>query len=158
MVDSGQRTKLAVRVPVTLGVMSRCPDAFVCENVFDQVLDKVGHEKVDLSLTFIGKLNSSEPIYGVTCKHGSLECTGNIHELCVAKYSGASSIWWPFLRCLNYGGAESIGLERTAKECSKVSDIDWSQSGIEACVNGEEGPRLLRESVKHTKQLGIQLS
>lgn len=42
------------KVPVTLGVMSRCPDALLCESVFDHVLKKVG-DKVDLSLTFIGK-------------------------------------------------------------------------------------------------------
>ena len=43
-----------VKVPVTLGVMSRCPDALLCESVFDKVLKQVG-DKVDLSLTFIGK-------------------------------------------------------------------------------------------------------
>lgn len=32
--------------------MSRCPDAILCESVFDQVLDKVG-PKVDMSLVFI---------------------------------------------------------------------------------------------------------
>ena len=30
-----------VKVPVTLGVMSRCPDALLCESVFNQVLTKV---------------------------------------------------------------------------------------------------------------------
>lgn len=43
-----------VKVPVVLGVMSRCPDAILCESVFDQVLKEVA-DKVDLSLTFIGR-------------------------------------------------------------------------------------------------------
>ena len=43
-----------VKVPVVLGVMSACPDAIFCEAVFDDVLAQVG-DKVDLSLTFIGK-------------------------------------------------------------------------------------------------------
>lgn len=43
-----------VKVPVVLGVMSRCPDAVLCETVFDHVLQRVA-DKVDLSLTFIGK-------------------------------------------------------------------------------------------------------
>ena len=42
------------KVPVLLGVMSACPDALMCESVFDHVLQRVG-DKVDLSLTFIGK-------------------------------------------------------------------------------------------------------
>lgn len=33
--------------------MSGCPDALLCESVFDHVLDRVS-DKVDLSLTFIG--------------------------------------------------------------------------------------------------------
>ena len=43
-----------VKVPVVLGVMSACPDAIYCEAVFDDVLAQAG-DKVDLSLTFIGK-------------------------------------------------------------------------------------------------------
>lgn len=41
------------KVPVLLGVMSACPDALLCESVFDRVLKRVG-SKVDISLTFIG--------------------------------------------------------------------------------------------------------
>lgn len=42
------------KVPVVLGVMSGCPDAILCESVFDRVLERV-KDKVDLTLTFIGK-------------------------------------------------------------------------------------------------------
>lgn len=44
----------AKKVPVELGVMSRCPDALVCEDVFNQVVQRVG-DKVDLSLVYIAK-------------------------------------------------------------------------------------------------------
>lgn len=43
-----------VKVPVTLGVMSKCPDALLCESVFDKVIPQV-ENKIDLSLTFIGR-------------------------------------------------------------------------------------------------------
>lgn len=43
-----------VKVPVLLGVMSQCPDAIFCESVFDEVLSRT-QDKIDLSLTFIGK-------------------------------------------------------------------------------------------------------
>lgn len=42
------------KVPVELGVMSRCPDALLCESVFNDVLRKVS-DKVDLSLRYVAK-------------------------------------------------------------------------------------------------------
>lgn len=44
-----------VRVPVTLAVMSACPDAILCESVFDEVIGRLGHFKVAISLTYIGR-------------------------------------------------------------------------------------------------------
>lgn len=43
-----------IKVPVQLGVMSRCPDALFCESVFDRVLPKIA-AKVDFSLIYIAK-------------------------------------------------------------------------------------------------------
>ncbi len=42
----------SLRVPVTLGVMSRCPDALLCETLFDNVIPRVD-EKIDLSLAYV---------------------------------------------------------------------------------------------------------
>jgi hypothetical protein len=39
-------------VPVTLGVMSRCPDALLCETLFDSVIPRVA-EKIELSLAYV---------------------------------------------------------------------------------------------------------
>ena len=53
--DDSQMTPLEdIKVPVVLGVMSRCPDAMLCEAVWDRVLQRVG-DKVDISLSFIAK-------------------------------------------------------------------------------------------------------
>lgn len=41
-----------LRVPVTLGVMSRCPDALLCETLFDNVIPRVA-EKINLSLAYV---------------------------------------------------------------------------------------------------------
>lgn len=43
-----------IKVQVQLGVMSRCPDALLCESRFDEVLDKVA-DKVQLSLIYVAK-------------------------------------------------------------------------------------------------------
>jgi hypothetical protein len=40
------------RVPVMLGVMSRCPDALLCETLFDNVIPRVAN-KINLSLAYI---------------------------------------------------------------------------------------------------------
>lgn len=34
--------------------MSKCPDALLCESVFDQVIQKVG-DKTDLALLYVAK-------------------------------------------------------------------------------------------------------
>jgi Gamma interferon inducible lysosomal thiol reductase (GILT) len=88
--------------------------------------------------------------------HGPEECAGNVHELCVAKYTASSSVWWPFLLCLNHQGRNRIGTETGAKHCAELTNIDWVGSGIEACVKGSEGPRLLRESAAYTEELGVK--
>lgn len=64
--------------------MSACPDAALCESVFDDVFDLVGN-LVDVNLIYIAKLNSTSK-YGVSCMHGELECDGNVQQLCAAKY------------------------------------------------------------------------
>ena len=43
-----------VKVPVRLGVMSRCPDALTCESLFDNVVKRVG-DKIDLALVYVAK-------------------------------------------------------------------------------------------------------
>ncbi|KAH9179627.1 hypothetical protein EDB89DRAFT_2110949 [Lactarius sanguifluus] len=127
-----------LRVPVILGVMSRCPDALLCETLFDKVIPKVA-EKIDLSLTFIARLNSSDSEFGVTCRHGRDECAGNVQQLCAAK----------------------IGSPDVALKCARTAKIDWSDSEVGRCAGedgsgtGEEGVRLLQESTKVTEALGI---
>ena len=49
------------RVPVTLAVMSACPDAILCESVFDQVIGRLGYFKVAISLTYIARFVLRHP-------------------------------------------------------------------------------------------------
>ncbi|KAF8919939.1 hypothetical protein CPB85DRAFT_1429416 [Mucidula mucida] len=103
--------------------MSRCPDALVCETVFDSVLAKVA-DKVDLSLVFLAKLNTSDVDFGVTCKHGPEECAGNVQQLCVAAYSSFTQ-FWQFVQCNNYHGRWEIGNPDVAFSCAHASGIEW---------------------------------
>ncbi|KAG1754030.1 uncharacterized protein EDB91DRAFT_1101266 [Suillus paluster] len=149
-----------VKVPVVLGVMSRCPDAILCESVFDRVLQRVG-DKVDISLSFIAQPNNSEPLYGVTCMHGREECAGNVQELCAAKYHPISE-WWPFVQCQNFQGRENIGTPETALNCAKAAGINWEDGKAGQCAGGDgrgtEGIHLLQQSVKDSIAAEIQKS
>lgn len=60
------------RVELTLGVMSRCPDAIFAEASFDKVIPRV-NDKIQLHFTYIGDIDEEEET-GARCKHGQQEC------------------------------------------------------------------------------------
>ncbi|KAJ7771350.1 hypothetical protein DFH07DRAFT_866378 [Mycena maculata] len=149
-----------VRVPVQLGVMSRCPDALLCESVFDQVLQQVG-SKIDISLVYVANFNSTDPEFGITCMHGPGECAGNVQQLCAAKYS---TKWWEFVQCQNSRGRFQVGVPDLTLQCAQKVGIDWETSGVGSCAGldasgkGTEGIELLQESVSLGKSLGLEKS
>ncbi|KAK7061715.1 hypothetical protein R3P38DRAFT_3490620 [Favolaschia claudopus] len=150
-------------VPVQLGVMSRCPDALACESVFDQVWKEVGQQKMNLSLIYVARLNSTDKDFGVTCMHGPGECAGNIQQLCVAKYATPST-WWNFIQCQNAHGRYRVGEPELTLQCAANVGFDWKSSEIGACAGldvsgkGTEGIQLLRQSLLLGKALHIQKS
>ncbi len=97
----------------------------------------------------------------MTCKHGPLECAGNVQELCAQKYAPFDR-WWEFVQCQNFQGRYEVGKPETALKCAKSAQLDWENSGVGACagLNGdgkaEEGVRLLRENVVVTAKMGIE--
>ncbi|KAF6762622.1 hypothetical protein DFP72DRAFT_876365 [Ephemerocybe angulata] len=151
-----------VKVPVQLGVMSRCPDALLCESLFNEVLPEV-LDKVNMSLVYVAKFDPSDDIFGVKCLHGVEECAGNAQQLCVKKYAPREN-WWEFVQCQNYQGRAKIGLPEVALQCAKTAGIDWRSSGVGKCAGfdgsgtGEEGVDLLRQSVELGQDLGITKS
>lgn len=107
------------------------------------------------------RLNASEPDFGVVCKHGPQECAGNVQELCAMEYAPFQR-WWNFVHCQNFQGRYEVGKPETALKCANTAQLDWENSGVGACAGlngdgkGEEGVRLLQESVKATAQMGIE--
>ena len=61
-----------IKVPVELGVMSRSPDALLCENIFDHVLQWVSR-KVDFTLRYVAEC--------VTSCTGFVSCASNVEHL-----------------------------------------------------------------------------
>ncbi|KAF7433429.1 hypothetical protein PC9H_005381 [Pleurotus ostreatus] len=151
-----------VKVPIHLGVMSRCPDAVLCESVFDKVLPRV-IGKIDLSLVYIAHLDPADEDFGVKCMHGAQECAGNIQQLCVSKYTTAQE-WWAFVQCQNYHGRESVGDPDLALSCAGASKIDWEGSGVGQCAGNDasgkapEGIAMLKESLQLAQNLDINKS
>ena len=70
--------------------------------------------------------------------------------------------WWNFVHCQNFQGRYEVGKPETALKCANTAGLDWETSGVGACAGlngdgtGEEGVRLLRESVRATEQMGIK--
>ena len=91
--------------------------------------------------------------------HGKEECAGNVYELCVAKHHPTSE-WWPFLQCQNFQGPDQIGLPETATSCAATAGFQWENDKASLCAGeqgqGEEGVKLLQESVQSTRRLGIK--
>jgi len=151
-----------VKVPVQLGVMSRCPDALLCENVFNQVIPKVA-DKVNLSMVYVAKLDSSESDFGVKCMHGPEECAGNVQQLCVHKYE-PMKVWWEFVQCQNYEGRDKIGNPDLALKCARAAGINWEVSeagkcaGLDGSGKAREGVQMLQKSVVEGQTLHIQKS
>ncbi|WVF70275.1 hypothetical protein IAT40_005064 [Kwoniella sp. CBS 6097] len=126
------------RVNVSLYVMSRCPDARLCESVFQQVLKTDGIlDKINFDVGYIGTLNKSEPL-GVTCKHGPLECLGNAHQLCLFNHLPVSK-FSAVLDCQNYPSSfpGNIGTIESVKGCVDTVGVDWVNSGVGACIEGK---------------------
>lgn len=156
------------RVNVTLGVMSRCPDALACEAAFDKVLDRV-NAKTRVTMSYIGTYDKHDrkSKYGVECMHGEQECDGNVQQLCVQDAleperagqdydlspSAAQKKWWNFIQCQNFAGLSKIGDEGLAQRCLKlVEGPSWDKNGIAKCVHGKHGRKLLQQSVKASKK------
>ncbi|WWC66195.1 uncharacterized protein I206_100096 [Kwoniella pini CBS 10737] len=171
------------KVNVSLYVMSRCPDARICENVFESVIQKEGIlDKIDLSIGYIGTPNKTEPL-GVTCKHGQIECIGNSHQLCLYKHLPIDKAY-AIIQCQNYPSSfpKEIGTIESIKKCVNTVGIDWIKSGIGKCIQsenfnqtsksiinlktkdeevkklGKEAKILLKENVQKVYEKGIKTS
>ncbi|WVR06078.1 hypothetical protein IAU60_003106 [Kwoniella sp. DSM 27419] len=126
------------KVNISMYVMSRCPDARMCEKVFQQVIETDGVlKKIDVDIGYIGQINKSEPL-GVSCKHGPLECTGNAHQLCLYTHLPLKE-FVAVVDCQNYYSSfpGDIGTLRSVKQCVKAVGIDWDDSGIGRCIEGK---------------------
>ena len=100
-----------------------------------------------------------------------MECTGNVQQLCTAKYLSQRD-WWSFVQCENSYGRAEIGTPKTARRCATSVGFDWDETGVGGCadvLSGHardsmneqdsdelEGVTLLKASVQRSQDLGIE--
>ncbi|KAJ3522343.1 hypothetical protein NMY22_g11928 [Coprinellus aureogranulatus] len=152
-----------VKVPVQLGVMSACPDALLCESLFNDVLASA-EGKVAGSLTG-ACVESMIPIRNLACganmdRKSAPETYSNFVS---KKYAGWPN-WWEFVQCQNAQGKSEIGKSEVALKCAEAAHIDWESSGVGECAGldgsgtGDEGIDLLKQSLQYGQALGITKS
>lgn len=144
------------KVPVDVHIMSKCPDARDCMKKL--VLPTMANvsDKVDFRLSFIGRVTNEDD--GVQCKHGQTECLGNIVMLCAASEYPDPKLYLGFSNCLIQDYAE-IPSRSLIQDCALEHGIDFDT--LNDCMSRESGAYgmgLLRDSVEHSKDVGVQTS
>ncbi|CAK7237853.1 hypothetical protein SBRCBS47491_010175 [Sporothrix bragantina] len=138
-------------VPLEAHIMSKCPDAVDC--LRDLVLPTMQqvYDKVNFTLSPTGD-------GGVECMHGPAECMGNILELCAHKLNPDPKIYLGFTMCISRD-YEHIPDRELIEGCALEHAVDFE--ALNECAMRDDGQyamNLLRDSVQHTKAVGVTKS
>lgn len=125
-------------------VMSQCPYGVEVVNAIAPVAKQLGGA-LDVQVHYIGDGKPGE----FTSMHGPAEVRGDIAQLCVAEH--AREKLFDVLVCQNQNPK---AVDNNWKDCATSSGADLAP--IEACVNGEEGQKLLAASFELAKSKGAK--
>ncbi|KAI8942680.1 hypothetical protein NX059_000730 [Plenodomus lindquistii] len=144
------------KVELEVHIMSKCPDARDCiQKLVVPTMAEVA-DKVNFTLSFIGSVTNEDD--GVQCKHGQTECLGNILMLCAASEYPDPKSYLGFSNCLISDYAE-IPSQTLAEDCALEHGLDFGV--LNDCMSrdsGGYGMGLLRRSVLHSQEVGVQTS
>ncbi len=124
-------------VKVEFYVMSQCPFGVKVEDAVKPALDKLG-KYVDFNLEYI--VTEKEP-GKFKSLHGENEVMGNIVQLCAKKL--APKTYMDFVACQNKTYRK---VHENWKDCATQTKLDVVK--LEACMNSEDGKKMLSESAK----------
>jgi len=134
------------KVEVVLHVMSQCPFGVEAENIMKEAIEKIGRDRVDLKLEFIG----NEPQPGqLSSMHGENELKGDLLQACAQKYAPEKLL--DLLECMNKNYRE---IPNNFDDCAKQVGVDGAK--IRACADGDEGKQLLSASFKRSREKGAR--
>ncbi|KAF2970822.1 hypothetical protein GQX73_g2836 [Xylaria multiplex] len=151
-----QRTATATtKVPLEAHIITKCGNAKVAlTELVLPTIERV-YDKVDFRLSIIA-LFSEDGV--LECKHGPGECEGSIVELCAQESYPDPRTLVGFVECLT-ADFERIPDRAFYEACASEHDVDLK--AIDQCTSrdgGAYGRKLLRESVQHTKDVGVRIS
>lgn len=142
-------------VPLEAHIMSKCPDAKDC--LHDLILPAMQRvqDKVDFKLSYIGRASSVDD--SVECKHGPMECLGNMIELCAADLYPDPKIYLGFTMCLTRE-YERIPERTLIEDCALEHGIDFGR--LNGCISRDDAyaAGLLRDSVRRSADAGVGVS
>ncbi|KAL5003255.1 hypothetical protein BDV10DRAFT_191108 [Aspergillus recurvatus] len=165
------------RVPFEAHIMSKCPDARDCiRELVVPTMEKIS-DKVDFELSFIATVSNKSS--DVECMHGPGECIGDMLMLCAANLpfkpeDGPAQGRTPTVRYLGFATClissyQEIPDRMLVEQCALEHGIDFdalndcvSQQDDDPNKSTQDGPlsgvRLLRESARHSAELGVKTS
>ncbi|KAI9367372.1 hypothetical protein BJX61DRAFT_311228 [Aspergillus egyptiacus] len=164
------------RVPFEAHIMSKCPDARDCiRQLVVPTMEQV-NDKVDFTLSFIASVSNKSS--DVECMHGPGECIGDMLMLCAANLpfpSDGPTARTPTVRYLGFATClissyPEIPDRTLVEQCALEHGIDFA--ALNECVSKQDddpnkdpqhgaplsGVSLLRESARHSAELGIKTS
>ena len=132
------------KVELAMHVMSQCPFGVQVENAIAPVKDQLG-KALDLKIYFIGDEQDGK----LTSMHGDNEVKGDLQHVCAIKH--APDGYLKLMLCQNKNMRE---IPNNFDACATEAKLDAAK--IKACVDGDEGKALLRESFKVSKDKGAR--
>jgi len=132
-------------VRVDLFVMSQCPYGVQALDGMIPAVKKLGSE-VDLHLEFVGNKAADGKLESM---HGQAEVTGDKAQICAAEI--APDTYLDFVQCQN---KDYRRVATNWADCAKKTKIDVQQLG--ACIEGEQGERLLGASFDRARSKGAR--
>lgn len=126
------------KVKVEFYVMSQCPYGTQVEGGIAPVIESMGNA-IDFHIDYI----VTEPSPGTfQSLHGEKEVKGNIVQLCAMKYYPDDYKWFDFIICQN---KDASNVDTNWQACAQENSMDAAK--LKACLEGDEGKTLLRESM-----------
>lgn len=123
------------QVPVELYIMSKCPyGAQAAIPMVEAVRQLKG--LVDLKIDYIAKEDGAD----FKALHGPTEVKGNIYQLCAREQD--TEKFFTFITCVS---KEFQKIPDNSEACATEAQLDVA--ALKACAEGEQGKKLLKESI-----------
>lgn len=139
--------KKSDKVQIQLFIMSQCPYAIEFINQIIPFLEQTA-EFAEFSLEFLG----TEEEGSFLSLHGEPEVLADIAEICVQKHAGPGAVSMKVIQCMGQDVAAMPGNWKTCAAGLGQTVIE----AIDKCQSGEEGKRLLRDSMALGNSIGVE--